>query len=151
VYLYYNRTSTNWDFSESVGPVNVEDGIDGQRILYGRAVGVSKDALAVGAPENDLGAQNSGSVYINDVIVNNCSPETPSPTKSQVSNRFFITIFQHNYNLSNLCNRPTRLLLYSLHQLINKSGCKVGMTLMVRLPAINLASRLLYLLMETPC
>lgn len=73
--MYYNSTATNWKFSESVGPVDAEDGITGEEIKYGYSVGVSLDALAVGAPLNDLAAQDSGSVYIYDVIVDNCNPE----------------------------------------------------------------------------
>ena len=78
--MYYNSSATNWLFSESVGPVDEEAGITGEGIKYGYSVGVSLDALAVGAPENDLAADDSGSVYIYDVIVDSCNPETLSPT-----------------------------------------------------------------------
>ena len=66
VYLYYNTTATNWALSESIGP------FIGEGILYGRSVGISLDALAVGAPGNNLVASNSGSIYMYDVIADNC-------------------------------------------------------------------------------
>lgn len=83
--MFYNNTATNWVLSETVGPVDEEAGITGEGILYGRSVGVSLDALAVGAPGNDLAATDSGSVYLYDVIVDNCVPETSSPTSRPVS------------------------------------------------------------------
>ena len=86
VYLYYNSSATNWLLSETVGPVDEDEGISGEGILYGRSVGVSLDALAVGAPENDLAAEDSGSVYIYDVIVDNCiqTPATSPPSSAPV-------------------------------------------------------------------
>jgi hypothetical protein len=92
VYLYYNRTATEWDFFESVTGVNEEEGISGNGILYGKAVGVSATALGVGAPRNDLAAEDSGSVYIYDVIEGNCNPAkfptaiSPSSNALQSSN-----------------------------------------------------------------
>lgn len=83
--MYYNRTATNWALSETVGPVDEEAGITGEGILYGGSVGISFDALAVGAPGNDLAAPDSGSVYLYDVIVDNCVPETSSPTSQPTS------------------------------------------------------------------
>jgi hypothetical protein len=61
--------------------VNEGEGISGNGILYGKAVGVSATALGVGAPGNDLAAEDSGSVYIYDVIEGKCNP-TKSPTTS---------------------------------------------------------------------
>lgn len=93
VYLYYNSSATNWLLSETVGPVDEEEGITGEGILYGRSVGVSLDALAVGAPGNDLAAEDSGSVYIYDVIVDNCiktpasSPPSAAPVSSESDER----------------------------------------------------------------
>lgn len=78
VYLYYRDRRNNWILSEKVKPFDPGAGSD-QGIRYGQSVAVSLNALAVGAPENDIAAVNSGSVYIYDIInEDNCDARTSS-------------------------------------------------------------------------
>ncbi|KAL7519364.1 hypothetical protein ACHAWX_004128, partial [Stephanocyclus meneghinianus] len=82
VYLYYRDRRNNWILSENVKPFDPGAGSD-QGIRYGQSVAVSLNALAVGAPENDIAAVNSGSVYIYDIInEDNCDARTSSSMDS---------------------------------------------------------------------
>ena len=67
VYLYYRDRRNNWILSENIKPLDPGAG-SGQGIRYGQSVAVSLNALVVGAPENDIAAENSGSVFIYDII-----------------------------------------------------------------------------------
>eukprot|EP00804_Cyclotella_cryptica_P000057 CCRYP_013743-RA/>CCRYP_013743-RA protein AED:0.16 eAED:0.16 QI:2268/1/1/1/0.69/0.66/27/153/931 len=73
VYLYYRDRKNSWILSENIKPINTGSG---QGIQYGQSVAVSLNALAVGAPENDIAAENSGSVFIYDVIEDDCPTGT---------------------------------------------------------------------------
>lgn len=77
VYLYYRDRMNNWILSEKIKPLDPGAG-SGQGIRYGQSVSVSLNALAVGAPENDLAAENSGSVFIYDVVEDKCDTGTSS-------------------------------------------------------------------------
>ena len=77
--------------SEQIRPLDTEEGISGDGISFGQSVALSLDVLAVGAPENDLAAYNSGSVYFYDIVggetcnismpsFNPTFPPAPSPT-----------------------------------------------------------------------
>lgn len=74
VYIYYLDSANFWVFSEQILPTVFPPGAggSGEGILFGHSVGVSLNALAVGAPENNIAADNSGSVFIYDVIETGC-------------------------------------------------------------------------------
>jgi hypothetical protein len=72
VYLYYLDSRNDWVFSE--------------RILsgggYGHSVGASLNALAVGAPWNDIAADDTGTVFVFEVTEDTCDVSTEDPTYS---------------------------------------------------------------------
>ena len=87
MYLYYRDGANFWIFSEQILPTAFPPGAggSGEGILYGHSVGVSLNALAGGAPENNIAADNSGSVFIYDVVEKGCKgPTTRSPVSTLV-------------------------------------------------------------------
>jgi hypothetical protein len=71
VYLYYLSGQNTWDLSEKIEPEDIgSESATG--ILFGQSVAVSMHAVALGAPENDVDAQNSGSVFIYGIAFEGC-------------------------------------------------------------------------------
>jgi hypothetical protein len=69
--LYYLSHQNTWNLSEKIEPENTGSAAS-TGILYGQSVALSSVALAAGAPENDVSAENSGSVFLYDIIPNKC-------------------------------------------------------------------------------
>ena len=85
--MYYLSNQNTWNLSEKIEPENTGSAAK-IGILYGRSVAVSSVTLATGAPENDVSAENSGSVFVYDIIPNKCLSPTTLVSRVFVSKSF---------------------------------------------------------------
>ena len=71
--MYYLSNQNTWNLSEKIEPENTGSAAS-TGILYGQSVALSSVTLATGAPENDVSAENSGSVFVYHIVNEGCVP-----------------------------------------------------------------------------
>ena len=83
---FYNLSDETWTIN-----VKLEAGAQlTPGALFGQSVSVSSNALVTGAPEADIAAVDSGSIFIN-TITSGCGPSSNEPSKSPTSSTYFPT------------------------------------------------------------